>query len=303
LRCCSRLADLAAGVRRHGAWRCWPASSRCASRHKNSFAAGEIFIFLLLLMHGPAAATLAAAGEAFVGSYRTSKRWTSRIVSPAMAALAMGAPLGWLLHAGLLAPAWPGPDAAGLLVLATMGTRSLYFVLNTLLVSAVPRLKRRRAHAAVGPVRPVRLGRHGLRRQRRGGRPAVPDLPAVGHRRADGHGAAAGMLLATLHYFFRQQEAAEAVRAAGAEAAEREAELAERHVRELEASERRFHSAFTHASIGMALLASTAVSCRPTRRCASCWAAARRRAGRPCDFGSSCGDEDRAALEQQLGRS
>jgi diguanylate cyclase (GGDEF)-like protein/PAS domain S-box-containing protein len=63
-----------------------------------------------------------------------------------------------------------------------------------------------------------------------------------------------GMLLATLHYFFRQQEAAEAVRKSGEEAAEREAELAERHVRELEASERRFHSAFTHASIGMALL-------------------------------------------------
>ena len=33
-------------------------------RSKNSFAAGEVFIFLLLLLHGPAAATLAAAGEA-----------------------------------------------------------------------------------------------------------------------------------------------------------------------------------------------------------------------------------------------
>src|SRR5580765_375069 len=39
---------------------------------KNSFAAGEIFIFLLLLMHGPAAAVLAAAGEAMVGSMRSS---------------------------------------------------------------------------------------------------------------------------------------------------------------------------------------------------------------------------------------
>jgi hypothetical protein len=58
-------------------------------RSKNSFAAGEIFIFLLLLIHGPAAASLAAAGEAFVGSWRTSRRWTSRIASPAMAALAM----------------------------------------------------------------------------------------------------------------------------------------------------------------------------------------------------------------------
>ena len=58
-------------------------------RSKNSFTAGEIFIFLLLLLHGPAAATLAAAGEALVGSWRTSKRWTSRIVSPATASIAM----------------------------------------------------------------------------------------------------------------------------------------------------------------------------------------------------------------------
>ena len=53
---------------------------------KNSFVAGEVFIFLLLLMHGTSAATIAAAGEAFVGSWRSSKRWTSRIGSPAMAA-------------------------------------------------------------------------------------------------------------------------------------------------------------------------------------------------------------------------
>src|SRR5262245_51989792 len=67
---------------------------------KNSFAAGEIFIFLLLLMHGPSAAVLAAAGEALVGSVRSSKRWTSRLVSPALAAIAMGA-AGNTLHAAL----------------------------------------------------------------------------------------------------------------------------------------------------------------------------------------------------------
>jgi len=61
-------------------------------------------------------------------------------------------------------------------------------------------------------------------------------------------------LMAMLHYFFRQQEVAETVRRANAEAAGREAELALRHGRELKASERRFHSAFTHACIGMALL-------------------------------------------------
>jgi diguanylate cyclase (GGDEF)-like protein/PAS domain S-box-containing protein len=38
------------------------------------------------------------------------------------------------------------------------------------------------------------------------------------------------------------------------QARQREAELAAQHLRELETSERRFHSAFTHASIGMALV-------------------------------------------------
>jgi hypothetical protein len=71
-------------------------------------------------MHGPAAATLAAAGEAAVGSYRTSKRWTSRIVSPAMAAVAMLSPAtrcrrrwtGWPC-AGSTTPA-AGGDVDGL---------------------------------------------------------------------------------------------------------------------------------------------------------------------------------------------
>src|SRR5438132_475233 len=56
---------------------------------KTSLAGAELFIFLLLLLHGPAAATIAAAAEAAVGSFRTSKRWTSRVGSPAMAALSM----------------------------------------------------------------------------------------------------------------------------------------------------------------------------------------------------------------------
>jgi PAS domain S-box-containing protein len=69
------------------------------------------------------------------------------------------------------------------------------------------------------------------------------------------------MLLVSLHFYFRQQEATEAMREAHAEAADREAALvaresaaAERHLQELRASERRFHAAFSHASIGMALL-------------------------------------------------
>jgi diguanylate cyclase (GGDEF)-like protein/PAS domain S-box-containing protein len=218
-------------------------------RQKNSFAAGEIFIFLLLLMHGPAAAVLAAAGEAAVGSWRSSKRWTSRIVSPAMAALAMFA-AGMALELALDRLA----SNAGATIVAAMAVALGYFVLNTLLVTAVPRLKRNerlKASDLFGV-----FGWVGIAYAGSAAVAALLHLTSI----HSGLGVLAamvpllGMMLATLHYFFRQQEAAEAARQAGAEALEREQELAERHVRELEASERRFHSAFTHASIGMALL-------------------------------------------------
>ncbi len=217
---------------------------------KNAFAAGEIFIFLLLLIHGPAAAALAAAGEAFVGSWRTSLRWTSRIASPAMAALAMhGA--GSVLHAVLQQL----PDAPGVLVLATMLFSLVYFVLNTLLVTAVGRFKRSEGlHMA------DLLGLFGWVGFAFAGSAAVAALLFLVYQQS-GIGVlmatlpVLAVMLATLHYVFRQQEAAEAARHASAEAAERERDLAARHVQELELSERRFHSAFTHASIGMALLA------------------------------------------------
>jgi len=220
-------------------------------RTKISFAAGEIFMFLLLLMHGPEAAALAAAGEAGVGALRTTKRWSSRIASPAMAGLAMFT-AGWMLTHLLEGAAAAN---AGVLVLATMGFALAYFLLNALLVTALPRIKRNErlrasdlfdvfgwvgiAYSASAVVATLLY----LTYRQSGAGVLMATVPVL------------AMMLATLHFVFRQQEADAAVRRAGAEAAEREAALAARHVQELEASERRFHSAFTHASIGMALLA------------------------------------------------
>jgi diguanylate cyclase (GGDEF)-like protein/PAS domain S-box-containing protein len=218
-------------------------------RSKNSFAAGEIFIFLLLLVHGPYAAVLAAAGEGAVGSWRTSKRWSSRIASPTMAALSIfvtGSALTWLLAAV--------GDNPGVLIVATMALGQAYFLMNIVLVTTVARMKRNErlrwsdlfgvfgwvsiAYAGSAAVASLLF----LTYQQSGSGVLMAMVPML------------GLMLATLHYFFRQQEAAEAVRQASAEAQEREKEVAERHVQELQASERRFHSAFTHASIGMALL-------------------------------------------------
>jgi diguanylate cyclase (GGDEF)-like protein/PAS domain S-box-containing protein len=223
-------------------------------RSKNSFAAGEIFIFLLLLLHGPAAATLAAAGEGLIGSCRTSKRWTSRIATPAMACLAMFS-TGSLLQAIIATSRTMGLYSPGLLLVATMLCAVLHFVLNTLLITAVPYLKRNQ-----WPTPREMFGNFGWIGITFAGSASVACLLFLTFQQS-GVGvlmAAApiiAMLLSTLHYFFRQQEADETVRKSRLDAAEREAELASHHVRALEVSERRFHSAFTHASIGMALVA------------------------------------------------
>jgi len=222
-------------------------------RSKNSFAAGEMFIFLLLLLHGPAAATLAAAGEG-LGSWRTSKRWTSRIASPAMACIAMWL-AGSLLQAGIVRLQALGWYGAGPLLLATMVAAVLYFLVNTVLITAVPYLKR-----SQWPTLREMFGNFGWVGISYAGSASAACLLFLTFQQS-GIGvlmAAApiiAMLLTTLHYFFRQQEADESARRNELVAAERESELAARHMRELEVSERRFHSAFTHASIGMALVA------------------------------------------------
>ena len=222
-------------------------------RSKNSFAAGEIFIFLLLLLHGPAAAALAAAGEGLIGSWRTSKRWTSRIVSPAIACVAMFS-TGSLLQAVIAGARTLGLYSAGLLLVATMLCAVLYFVVNTLLITAVPYLKRNQ-----WPTSREIFGNFGWVGITYAGSASVACLLFLTFQKT-GLGvlmAAApiiAMLLTTLHYFFRQQEADESARLGHLVAIEREAELAAHHVHALEVSERRFHSAFTHASIGMALV-------------------------------------------------
>jgi diguanylate cyclase (GGDEF)-like protein/PAS domain S-box-containing protein len=233
-------------------------------RSKSAFAAGEVFIFLLLLLHGPAAATVAACCETAIGAFRTSSRWTSRIASPAISALSMLA-TGSLLQVLLSALAARGATNAGLTIAATMAAAVVFFMANTLLVAAVPRLKRNEP-----PQWADLLNVFGWVGIAIAGSGALAALLFLSYRQS-GLGVLMavvpimGTLLAALHYYRGQQETHEAMREAAAQAAEREAEaraaaaareaeLAAQHLRQLEASERRFHSAFTHASIGMALM-------------------------------------------------
>ncbi|WP_418314799.1 putative bifunctional diguanylate cyclase/phosphodiesterase [Piscinibacter sakaiensis] len=215
----------------------------------NSFTAGEIFIFLLLLLHGPAAAAVASALEALVGACRTSKRWTSRIASPAMAAIAMFG-TGSLLQAGLDLGAKDGLTADLLTLLGAIAFAIAYFMANTVLVTMVPRLKRNE---------PLRLrdffGSFGWLGVAYAGNASVAAFLFLNMKQSGVVAVIAAVpiiaiLLTSGHFFFRREEAAESVRKAN----DAKAEQAARHVLELESSERRFHSAFTHASIGMALV-------------------------------------------------
>jgi diguanylate cyclase (GGDEF)-like protein len=221
------------------------------ARSKNSFAAGEVFIFLLLLLHGPAAAAVAAAGEALIGSWRTSKRWTSRIASPAIGGSAMFC-AGSLLHAGIDTLQALGLYSAGLLLLASMLCALFDFTLNTGLITALPYLKRNQR-----PTLRELFGNFGWVGITFVGSATVACLLFLAAEQS-GRGVLMvaapimALMLATLHYFFRQQEADEAVRKSAQEAAEREAELVAQHVRELEISEAKLqHIAFHDSLTGL----------------------------------------------------
>ncbi|MDP2006479.1 MAG: EAL domain-containing protein [Rubrivivax sp.] len=274
---------------------------------KNSYTAGEIFIFLLMLVLGPAAAALAAAVEAFVGSFRTSRRWTSRLFSPASAALAM-ALAGALLQAALTALQARGVDGAAVVLGATMLASTVYFFINVQNVSGVMHLKRSEPFfqpagllsdfrwvglAYAGSASVATLLFYSWRTQGVGVLLVMVPLLAL--------------LLVTLHFHFRQQEAHQALREASegvaardAAVAEREAQAAARHLQELQASERRFHSAFTHASIGMALMDFDGRILQANRALAGLLGETEQ-ALEQRHFPALVDADDRAALQQQLG--
>lgn len=64
----------------------------------DTVAAGELPVLLLLVTLGPPAATLAAAAAAGVAAVRRSRRWTSRLAGPAVAAVSTGL-AGWAYQA------------------------------------------------------------------------------------------------------------------------------------------------------------------------------------------------------------
>jgi len=220
---------------------------------KNSFAAGEVFILSMLLVYGPAAAALAAAGESFVGSVRTTRRWTSRLISPAITALSMAA-TGSMLQAALsLLDLGTVGGKAGMMLL-TMLFASAHFLVNLVLITVVPHLK---------SGQPMRLesiaSNFGWIGTTYAASALIAGLLYLAFQ-ASGIGVVAGavplviVLLVMLHYHFRQRETDDRVHQQRIEAAEREVAQTAAHLQALRASEQRFQRAFSHAAIGMALV-------------------------------------------------
>ncbi len=226
---------------------------------KTSIAAGDIFIFLLLLLHGPFAAVIAATAESAACVWRTSSRWSSRIASPAAAAVAMlgcGHLFTWFVSA-LDASGFQGD---GVTFSAMLLFASVYFLVGPTLVTTILYLKRWRAPTLTEWL--TTFGWLGM------GYAASASIAAVLYLSFRQFGPTSvivaapmiGLFVASLRIYFAQQEASERAAAQQAsderaENAEREAALVANHLHELERSDRRFQSAFAHAAIGMALVA------------------------------------------------
>jgi diguanylate cyclase (GGDEF)-like protein len=213
-------------------------------RTKSAFSAGEVFIFMLLLLHGTHAAMLAAAAEAAVASSRVSKRWSSRIASPAMCALSIGV-AGTLLQLVLAHLDSIGLRSSAVVAIATLWAAIVQFLINSVLVSSQLRLKR-----GERPTWSDVAGNFGVTAAVNAASACAAAMMAITFH-ATGLstilvvGPPLALLLAILHAFFKQQEANRTIAEANAQAARREAEITVQHLQEMH------HIAFHDALTGL----------------------------------------------------
>jgi diguanylate cyclase (GGDEF)-like protein/PAS domain S-box-containing protein len=208
----------------------------------DAFSASDLFLFLILAIAGPAAAVVATAIESFAGAMRISKRWTSRLGTPAFCALAMALAGLALAHARTwLGDTGPGTAEAtlgGLLIAA-----GVYFFVHSFLIDAVFRLKARKPvdladwfknsywHGVMLCVAAVLAGLLYLSVERLGIAALLVGAPLV------------LLLSSSLHYYFGTVEAGVL-----------RLKTSEEHLKQLAASEEKFHKAFDKAAIGLALV-------------------------------------------------
>jgi len=213
-------------------------------RTKYSIASGDILVFLLLALYGVPAAVLAAALEGLIGALRSSARVSSRIASFATAAAAMTLS-GALFEAAqpLLHDAGLSRAAAHLAALA--GAAIAYYAVSTMSLMQIVYLKRNLRLTIsewfgntswVGTlylISSVMAGLLSINAEEFGRSTAAVGMLVI------------GLSVALVRTHFRRQTV------------EHEAQEARVAAAELDAAQnqKRFHSAFTQASIGMAIVA------------------------------------------------
>lgn len=217
-------------------------------RSKYSIASGDILVFLVLAMYGAAAAVLIAACEGLIGAVRSTRRLSSRIASLAAAAFGMtlGGTVFQIAQARLVIAGLPNA-AAHLAALA--GAAMTYYVASTFVLMRIVYLKRGArlplhewfgSTSWVGTIYLISAvvgGLLSLNAHQFGRSVSAVGVLVIG----------LSLLLIRTHFRLqiREHEAQEARVAA--------AEL------ESQQNQRRFHSAFTRASIGMAIVSAGGV--------------------------------------------
>jgi diguanylate cyclase (GGDEF)-like protein/PAS domain S-box-containing protein len=212
-------------------------------RSRHSIAVGDVLIFLMLALHGPAAAVLAAATEGGVAAVRGSTRLSSRVGTLASGAFAMGvASMACVAVEAVLGALGLSSVVAGFAALVVAG--AVYFPAHTLPQMQVFALKQGRQlrlrewfdeGSWVGTLYLLSA--------------VVAGVLAI-NARVFGRGVLAvallaiGLALAMLRVHFRRQSAEHEAQEARVAAAELESQQ----------NQKRFHAAFSHAAIGMAIV-------------------------------------------------
>ena len=212
----------------------------------------EVYVFLIALMFGGAAATCVAALDSFVATCTSSKRWITRIAALTTNATAMY--LSSQIFLGLQ------KSLATLTIsnilkhfIALMLFAVVYFLLNSFLMSTHSAIRQGRSifsswwdnYAWAGTTylaSGVVAGLIFLGMRDYGMVVLLATAPLV------------ATVFMTFRFYFKQAEERENNHRQRTEAAEARASLAQNHLLEMRLSEERFRSAFDYAAIGMALV-------------------------------------------------
>jgi diguanylate cyclase (GGDEF)-like protein/PAS domain S-box-containing protein len=213
-----------------------------------SISPSDLFVFLAMLFGGLPAAMLVAVSDSFLGSYRVSRRWTSRLGGPAFTAISIfvSANIFQRLLVGL--PALGFSDSAVLLASLLVFSVS-HFLIHTSLLSFLQSLKKQ--------IPPLKLWWENYSWI---GLTFAANASAAGliHLASQEYGLApvpiVAIIFATCHFYFKQAEERDKASRQRIEAAEAQTAQAKLHAQEMAESEERFRSAFDYAAIGMALV-------------------------------------------------